>query len=143
MTKTKNSKASTNRTLTSKDVSSFERIKYQLLQLRKDFTVLAKKPNDPVNKFKLNFVNEKLLEVNALLTAEFKPSESFDQFDEDDMPTTTDVLMILSQYIDALEAWRSANVHLVSDGAYISNWYWMTTDKSSIEADGATRYREY
>lgn len=142
MVKKVKAEASTNTgSLTSDDVSDYERVKYQVLQLHNDFTTLAKKPNDAVNKFKLNFVNEKLLEANSLLSTAFRPSENFEQFNEDDMPTTSDVLMILSQYIDSLEAWRSANVHKVEDGSYGGGWYWKTSDKSSIGAKPPTRYR--
>lgn len=129
--------------LTSEDVNNFEKVKHQIIQLQNDFATLAKKPNDAVNKFKLRIVNEKLMEANSLLTVEFRPSENFEQFNEDDMPTTSDVLMMLSQYIDSLEAWRSANVHKVQDGTYGGNWYWLTTDKSSIEAKSPTRYRKH
>lgn len=128
--------------LTSQDVSSFERVKYQILQLHNDFTTLAKKPNDAVNKFKLNFVNEKLIEANSLLSDAFKPSENFEQFSEDDMPTTSDVLMILSQYIDSLEAWRSAHVYEDTSDTYNRKWFWATSDSSSIKAEKASRYRE-
>ncbi len=127
--------------LTSENVSNFERVKHQILQLHKDFTTLAKKPNDAVNKFKLNYVNEKLVEANSLLSLAFQPSKNFEKFDEDDMPTTSDVLMILSQYIDSLEAWRSAHVYDETDG-YSRTWYWSTSDGSVINAERSSRYRK-
>ena len=130
-----------NAKLTAEEVGKFERVKYQIHQLHTDFTTLAKKPDNAVNKFKLKFVNEKLMEANSLLPVAFRPSENFEQFDEDNMPTTSDVLMILSQYIDSLEAWRSANVYELTDGSFLTKWYWVTSDDSSIEATRPSRYR--
>jgi hypothetical protein len=57
-----------------KDVDFFEKVVGQLHQLHNEISVLSKsKPDNPINKFKLGFINEKLTEANKILTGEFKP----------------------------------------------------------------------
>lgn len=124
--------------LTFQDVDTFERLKYQFKELHEDISTLSKKsPDAPINKFKLTFINEKLAEANALLSDSFKPSLNFSLFQEDNLPSNSDVLMILSQYLDALEAWRSAHVKNVG----YHDWCWETTDGSEIETTEPSRYR--
>ncbi len=70
--------------------------------LRNEFRELSsKKPNDQVNPFKLKYVNQSIKEANELLQ-EGKPYSEFESFREEDLPTNSDVLMMLSLYLDAL-----------------------------------------
>jgi len=79
-----------------KDVDFFEKVKAQLQQLQNEIGALSKsKPDGPINKFKLTFINEKLAEANTILTGEFKPSKDFTIFNVDELPTNSDVVMIL------------------------------------------------
>jgi len=72
-----------------KDVDFFEKVKAQLQQLLTEVSVLSKsKPDNPINKFKLTFINEKLAEANTILTGEFKPFKEFTLFNSDELPTT-------------------------------------------------------
>lgn len=57
-----------------------------------------KKPNDAVNEFKLNIVNNVLAEANKELGK--NPINGFTQFDTDTMPTNSDVLFVLALYQD-------------------------------------------
>ena len=57
-----------------------------------------KKPNDAVNEFKLNIVNNVLAEANKELGK--SPIQGFTQFDRDTMPTNSDVLFVLALYQD-------------------------------------------
>lgn len=57
-----------------------------------------KKPNDAVNEFKLNIVNNLLAEANKELGK--SPIQGFTQFDIDTMPTNSDVLFVLALYQD-------------------------------------------
>lgn len=57
-----------------------------------------KKPNDAVNEFKLNIVNNVLAEANKELGK--SPIQGFTQFDTDTMPTNSDVLFVLALYQD-------------------------------------------
>ena len=70
--------------------------------LRFEFRELSsKKPNDQVNTFKLKYVNQAIKDANELLK-DNKPYKDFVEFKEEDLPTNSDVLMILSIYLDAL-----------------------------------------
>lgn len=134
---TASSQSQTVPTVTTQEVVTFDRLKSQLHQLYGEITTLSKKsPDGSVNKFKLDFINEKVEEANRLLGEDSKPSKQFATFDLVSLPTNSDVVMMLSQYIDALEAWRSG--HIVERDTY--NWYWNTDDGTNIGADRPTRY---
>ena len=93
-------------------------------QLSNDLEALSKKaPDAPVSKFKLNFINEKLRDANRFLAPPFKPIDGFEQFDDATLPSNSDVVMVLMQYLACLEQWRSAHVHKKSD-ALGSRWIW-------------------
>src|SRR6266481_10108708 len=122
------------------DVDVFEKIKGHLRQLHNEVSALSKhKPDSLMNKFKLTFINEKLGEANAILVGEFKPFKEFFLFNVDELPTNSDVVMVLSQYLDCLEALRCANIRYSElDG----NWYWKLEDKKQIETQPSSRYRK-
>src|SRR5436190_1466882 len=93
------------------DVDKFEKVKAQISQLHSEVSLLSKgKSDNLINKFKLKFINEKLTGANAVLKGEFKPFKDFDVFDDAELPSNSDVVLILSQYLDCLEAWRCANI---------------------------------
>jgi hypothetical protein len=122
-----------------KDVHFFEKIKAQLHQLHNEVSVLSKsKADNPINKFKLGFINEKLGEANTILTGEFKPFKEFTLFNADELPTNSDVVMVLSQYLDCLEAWRSAHVFHLPGRGYL----WHTDDGQDLRAEPPSRYRK-
>lgn len=118
------------------DINKFEKTQSQLEGLLSEITILGKKsPNDGVNKFKLKFINEILLSGNEILGKTYKPLDSFEQFDEDDLPSNSDVTFILSQYLNCLEKLRSDNIYQEQkyDGnKYIYEWFW-AVDKSKIK----------
>src|SRR6266566_7196245 len=100
--------------VTPAQVEQFETMARQLTALHQEFAVQAKaKPDNAINKFKLKMLNEKLVSANALLAGPFKPFAEFDKFADVDMPTNSDVAMVLTTYLASLERWRSA--HVVSD----------------------------
>ena len=125
--------------MTANDVNSFEKARSQLDQLHNEISVLSKsKPDNPINKFKLSFINEVLVAANVILVGDFKPFKDFAVFDADELPTNSDVVMILSQYIDCLEAFRCGNIH----SAGLNRWHWRTTDDSTIKTLEPTRFRK-
>jgi hypothetical protein len=102
------------------DVDVFEKLSGQLISIYEELSILSKKsPNDAVNKFKLKFVNKLIADSNEYLDEKYWPFDDFDSFDEDDMPQNSDVVFILSQYIQCFEKLRSDNV--VSG---IGGWSW-------------------
>lgn len=74
----------------------------QMRTLLHEFRFLSgKKPNDPINVFKLKYVNKTLEAANDVL-GDDKPYDDFEKFSEEDLPTNSDVLMILSLYLDRM-----------------------------------------
>lgn len=103
-----------------KQIDDFETLQGQLQALYTEMNTLVKKnPNDALNKFKLNLVNSAIGRANVILGAPRKPFEDFDKFDESAIPTTSDVLVIISQYLSSLEQLRSENIYFDYD-----EWYW-------------------
>ncbi len=97
--------------MTRENVIQFKKVLSQINGLYKEIGLLSKKnPNDAVNKFKLTFINQTIKESNDLLGQEFKPYANFDIFGDDTTPTTSDVVMILEQYIAALSRLRANNI---------------------------------
>ncbi|MBR1146320.1 hypothetical protein [Bradyrhizobium sp. AUGA SZCCT0431] len=93
------------------EVENLEKLIGQLQGLHAEITTLAKKsPSDAVNAFKLKLINKVILSGNAVLGKAYRPFEDFEQFDSDDVPSTSDVAMVLGQYIEEAERFRSDNV---------------------------------
>ena len=93
-------------------VSLFKAVRPQIDALLDEMRELSKKhPDGVVNKFKLRFINEKLEDANVFLSAAYRPLKGFEQFDVNDLPTNSDVVLILSQYMGTLNRWRSDHVY--------------------------------
>jgi hypothetical protein len=93
------------------EVETLERLIGQLDGLHAEISQLAKKsPNDALNVFKLRLVNKVIAAGNKVLPKGYRPFEDFEQFDSDDMPTNSDVTIILTQYMEQSERYRSDNV---------------------------------
>jgi hypothetical protein len=91
------------------DVPEFEKLEQQLHSFLAEVSELSKKrPNDPLNKFKLKFINATLSKLNSLLKDD-RPFADFEQFDVDDLPSNSDVVVILSQYSAAVHRFRLDN----------------------------------
>jgi hypothetical protein len=116
------------------DVDIFEKLSGQLLSVYDEIALLSKKnPNDAVNKFKLKFVNKLINDSNTHLSEKYRPFDDFENFDEDDIPQNSDVVFILSQYIQCFEKLRSDNVVQAGVG-----WYWKVEgeDGDSVDENG-------
>lgn len=113
------------------NVDIFEKLSGQLLSIYEEISLLSKKsPNDAVNKFKLKFVNKLISQSNEYLAKKYKPFDDFDNFDEDDIPQNSDVVFILSQYLQCFEKQRADNV-VIRNGA----WYWHVEGDENDTAD--------
>jgi hypothetical protein len=95
-------------------------------------------PDNPINIFKLKFINEKLEQANVLLVGNFKPFKEFSTFEDTALPSNSDVVMILSQYLNCLEGWRSANVH---HDRSVMGWRW-NADDADLRAEPASQFRK-
>jgi hypothetical protein len=112
-----------------KEVDIFEKLQAQLEGLHSEISSLSKKSqNDALNKFKLKFVNQILSEANQLLGTKYKPFSDFELFDENEIPTNSDVAMMLTQYLSCFEKLRADNVEKEEFGA---RWFWIVDGKRS------------
>jgi hypothetical protein len=106
--------------MSEEEIFKFEKIQGQIEGVYKEIGLLSRKsPNDAVNKFKLKFINQLLIESNNLLKDSYKPLEEFDKFEEEDLPTNSDVTMIFEQYLNCLEKLRADNIQQKQ-----GSWYW-------------------
>lgn len=93
------------------DVEKLEKVIGQLQGAHAEITILSKKaPNDALNPFKLKLINKVVGSANVVLGDKYRPFDDFDQFDVDDVPTTSDITMVLAQYMEETERFRSDNV---------------------------------
>ncbi|MFI0458177.1 MAG: hypothetical protein ACH254_11280, partial [Candidatus Thiodiazotropha endolucinida] len=121
------------------NVDIFEKLSGQLLSIYEEISLLSKKnPNDAVNKFKLKFINKLISQSNEYLAEKYKPFDDFDNFDEDDIPQNSDVVFILSQYLQCFEKQRADNV-VIRNGY----WYWRVEgdEDDSVDDDGMVLIR--
>ncbi|MDX2174689.1 MAG: hypothetical protein SFY56_16410 [Bacteroidota bacterium] len=115
--------------MTEKEINDFEKIQAQLESLHSEISTLTKKSsNDALNKFKLKFVNQTISEANKILGKKYKPFNDFDKFDDNDLPSNSDVTMMLGQYLNCMEKLRGDNVNRNS---YSNTWYWLIDGKES------------
>ena len=107
---------------TKEDIEKLEKVIGQLQGMHSETSILAKKsPNDSINPFKLSLINKVLGAANLVLGNSYKPIEHFDRFDSDDVPTSSDVTMVLSQYLEEVERYRSDNVVYAGGWKYVVN----------------------
>ncbi|HVV78666.1 MAG TPA: hypothetical protein VHD59_03495 [Pseudolabrys sp.] len=110
-----------------KDIENLERVMGQLDALHIEISQLAKKsPNDGVNKFKLKLINKLIGTANEVLGDDYRPFSEFNLFDEDDLPTNSDVTLIVGQYLEQCERFRSDNIEYFN-----YKWYYVLGGKRS------------
>lgn len=103
------------------EIEDFMKLAAQLEGMLREFAELSKKkPNDGVNTFKLTLVNKLLDTANGILDVTDRPFEDFERFDPDNLPTNSDVLMILSQYRACMK--RLFNDHTAQNAACTQSW---------------------
>jgi hypothetical protein len=96
---------------TVEDIQELEKLIGQLKALHSEIGLLARKsPNDGINKFKLKMINGTIIRANALLGKEYMPFDDFDGFDEEDVPSNSDITMVVAQYLEEAERYRSNHV---------------------------------
>ncbi|MGA7779948.1 MAG: hypothetical protein WCA85_19845 [Paraburkholderia sp.] len=120
---------------TEADVKNLEKLIGQLQSLHSEISQLTKKSsNDGLNTFKLKIVNSVLAETGEVID-DYKPLKDFNGFDEDALPTNSDVTMILGLYMEQIERFRSDSVVYSS-----STWQYVVGGKpSGIRASMPTR----
>jgi hypothetical protein len=124
-------------TMARKDVERFEKVTGQIEAVYDEITSLSKKsPNDAVNKFKLRLVNKVLEDANSLLDGKHKPFDDFTVFNEDALPSNSDVAFILAQYLNCMESLRAENI---KEADYGGEWYWVIDGKKSSDRTAPPR----
>jgi hypothetical protein len=115
------------------NIEEFKKILNQLEGLHEEISNLSKKSySDALNLFKLKLVNKVLLRTNSLLGKKYKPFDDFENFNEDDIPSNSDVALVLSQYINCMESLREENIvskieYTVSGSVAKLFWHWKGT----------------
>jgi len=100
------------KSLTKAEVDRLERMIGQIDVIRKEMAGLARKsPSDAVNAFKLKLINKVLVDANELLGERYRPFAEFSVFDDDAVPSTSDVTFIMAQYAEGVDLFRSGYVH--------------------------------
>jgi hypothetical protein len=104
--------------------SAFAKTETTLRTFYKEISLISnKKPDSPINKFKLGLLNEVLEKAAFVLGDEFRPFPEFRTFDEKDMPTASDVVLMVSHYLDGLRA---------LEGRYRPHDYWQVIGDAEI-----------
>ena len=121
------------------DIPEFEKLEQQLHSFLTEISELSKKkPNDPLNKFKLKFINGALEKLNRIL-ADDRPFPDFQLFDVDDLPTNSDVVVILAQYAAAVYRFRVENTEYDNDE---EQWFWSVRGKvTDLYADNPAKFK--
>ncbi len=121
-----------------KEVDNFEKIQSQLNGLYKEISNISKKsPNDEINTFKLKYINNVLNLSNNILGEDYKPFNEFNNFKEEELPSNSDVIIILDQYLQCFEKFRVDNIKQGSLG----RWYWVIdNEESSLRTSSPVKF---
>ncbi len=108
------------------DVDKYQRVRSQLEAFHREFEALSKKAaNSPLNAFKLKIVNQGIADANSVLGSGYLPIRDFTQFSDEELPSNSDVSMVLAQYLEALEVLRCRNI---KKDSVFGLWYWKADD---------------
>jgi len=114
-------------------IDEFKKVLNQLEGLHEEISSLSKKSyTDALNGFKLKMTNQVLKKTNKILGDHYKPFDDFEVFNEEDLPTNSDVALVLSQYINCMESLREENIfskiEYTSSGSVAKIiWLWKST----------------
>ena len=114
--------------MTEKEIDLFEKVQSQLESIYDEISLLSKKiQNDALNIFKLKLINNVIIDANSLLKENYKPFNEFDIFNEEELPTNSDVVFIVSQYLACFEKYRIDNTEYSS---FNSEWIWKSNEQN-------------
>ena len=91
------------------------------VQLRK---FSRKKPDEPLNSFKVKTINRILEKVKVILKGE-PTIEFLDMLDDANLPTTSDSILVIAQYEASMERFRRKYTN--------ESGYWMTIERPKGE----------
>ena len=100
-------------------IREFEELEVKLSTFHDELSNLSKKsPDGSLNKFKLTFLNDTLVRVNSILGELYRPFSDFESFSDEDLPSNSDVVLMLSHYLKSMERYRSNH----STGDIVTMW---------------------
>lgn len=109
------------------DAERFDVARDQLQSFYDEFVKLSnKKPDGAVNKFKLVHLNGVVRTGNGLLGNGYVPFAGFTEFNEDELPSNSDVVMMLAQYLSQMDRFHVD--HSFQEGKYSSHREWLTDE---------------
>ncbi len=116
--------------LTSQDVTDFGVLESRIRGFYEELQTLTRKsPNDTVNKFKLGLVNPVVAKANSFLPTWALPFPGFEGFDVDTLPSNSDVVVVLAQYLKSFEEFRCTVIV-----QQYQDWYWLIDgEKSTVK----------
>ena len=114
--------------MTTEEISNFEAVAVQVESIYSEIAALSKKkPDDPLNKFKLGLVNNVLSASLKILGPTNAPVGAPTALPDDELPSHSDVTIVLGMYLGALEKFRADNIY-----EDYGDWYWKTSDDQNI-----------
>jgi predicted house-cleaning noncanonical NTP pyrophosphatase (MazG superfamily) len=98
----------TNQSLPSEaNVSKYEMLEKLLASIYEEMKEFSKKkPDEPLNKFKVKNVNRVLEQIKEIMKNE-PTNEFLDLLDEDSLPSNSDSILVIGQFNAAMEQFRS------------------------------------
>ena len=123
MNKQKNSKK---KLPTPDKVEKFEMLYPLVLSDLSEIRELSKKKQDePLNKFKVRTINKKLEQVKNILIDE-PVLEFLELLDEETLPSNSDAVLMISQFVKALEQFKSKYYTKDSSDFELDYYSWKT-----------------
>ena len=112
-------------------IHEFRKLRVQIKTFSEEIKILSKKsPDAPVNKFKLKYLNDVLKKMTAILGEGHRPFPDFEMFEEVDQPTTSDVVLMLSHYIESMSRFFSHHTYKDENN---QNRLWHTKGDEDID----------
>ncbi len=92
---------------TLENVNKFDMLYPMLVSDLNEIRELSKKKQDePLNKFKVKIINKKLEQIRSILSNE-PTNEYLELLDEDTFPSNSDAVLMISQFIQAMEQFKT------------------------------------
>lgn len=108
------------------DVSKYEMLAKMLESIYNEMKEFAKKkPDEPLNKFKVKMINRVLEQIKEIMKNE-PTNEFLDLLDEDALPSNSDSILIIGQFNAAMERFRG-KYYMVDHFDYENNG-WATRE---------------
>ena len=97
---------------TQKEIDIYEELRPKIASVRDTIKALSsKKPDEILNLFKIRRINILIGQANSLLK-DVKPYNDFDTFEEDELPSNSDVLLIIELYLESFHRyWINNSTH--------------------------------